>query len=179
LWTTQCHGLRDEENIKNFNAVFATIKEFPEALLIIKQHPAEPKRYTQMIAHYLKKYNVSAIIVPKDCDIYELLYICDLMITRHSTTAMEAVALNKPVIILNLSGEPYPVEYVKEGIALGVYKAEDLKPVIKKLIENNSILAKNRGKYIKKYLYKIDGKATERIVNLIEDMIEDRLKNAD
>jgi hypothetical protein len=58
-------------------------------------------------------------------------------------------------------------------VALGVYKEEDLKPTIKKLLGSNSILAKNRERYIKKYLYKIDGKATERVAKLIEEMIEE------
>ncbi len=61
---------------------------------------------------------------------------------------------------------------MKEGVALGVYKTEDLKPTIKKLLKNDSELAKNRKKYIEKYLYKIDGRATDRVVKLIEEMIE-------
>ena len=116
---------------------------------------------------------MNAVVTPKSSDTYEQLFVCDLMIARHSTTAMEAVALNKPVIILNLSGEPDPVEYVKEGVASGVYKAEDLKPTIEKLLKDDSELAKNRKSYIEKYLYKIDGNASERIVKLIERIIEE------
>jgi glycosyltransferase involved in cell wall biosynthesis len=91
--------------------------------------------------------------------------------------AMEAVALNKPVIILNLSGEPDVVDYVEQGVALGVYKEGELKPTIEKLLKDDSELAKNRKKYIEKYLYKIDGKATERVVKLIEEMIKNGRKN--
>ena len=136
----------------------------------------EGERYTKMIKGYLNKYNLemNAVITPKSSDTYEQLFVCDLMITRHSTTAVEAVALNKSVIILNLSGEPDPVEYVKEGVALGVYKEADLKPAIEKLLKDDSELAKNRKSYIEKHLYKIDGKATERAVNLIEEMIKER-----
>ena len=48
------------------------------------------------------------------------------MLTKDSTTAMEAIALNKPVIVLNLGGEPDVVDYVEHCVALGVYKEEDL-----------------------------------------------------
>ena len=176
LWTTQCHGISDEENIKNFKAVFEIMQDLKDTTLVIKQHPNEEKKYTKMIKDYLNKYDLemNTVITPKSSDTYEQLFGCDLMITRHSTTAMEAVALNKPVIILNLSGEPDPVEYVKEGVALGVYKEDDLKTAIGRLLMNDSELAKNRKKYIEKYLYKIDGEATERVVNLIEGMINDR-----
>ena len=174
LWTTQCHGLSDEENIKNFKVIFETMQNLKDTTLIIKQHPREGKRYTKMIRNYLEKYKTNAIITPNDSDTYELLFVCDIMVTRHSTTAMEAVALNKPVVTLNLSGEPDLVEYVKEGVALGVYKEENLKPAIEKLLKDDSELARNRAKYIEKYLYKTDGKATERVVNLIGEMIANR-----
>ena len=174
LWTTQCHGLSDEENIKNFETLFETIQNVRGAALIIKQHPGEGKRYTKIIQKHLGDYKMNAVIMPKDSDTYEQLFVCNLMITRHSTTAMEAVALNKPVVILNLSGEPDPVEYVEEGVALGVYKEEDLKPAIEKLLKDDSELARNRAKYIEKYLYKIDGKSTERVVKLIGEMIRER-----
>ena len=175
LWTTQCHGLNQEENIKNFIAVFKTMQNLDNVILIIKQHPGEKKVHTKMIKAYIKKYKLkNVILVPKNSDTYEQIFVCDLMITKDSTTGMEAVALNKPVIVLNLSGEPDRVEYVKEGIALGVYKEEDLKPTIEKLLKNDSVLRKNRKKFIRKYLYKIDGKATERVVNLIEKMIQEK-----
>ena len=177
LWITQCHGLSNEENIKNFKAVFETMQNLKDVTLIIKQHPGEGKEYTKMIEKYLNSYKINAVVTPKDSDTSGLLYACDLMITRHSTTAMEAVVLNKPVIILNLSGEPDPVEYVKEGVALGVYDEKDLKATIDKLLKDDSELAKNRGKYIEKYLYKLDGKATERVVNLIAEMVNDREKS--
>ena len=176
LWATRCHGLSDEENKKNFRAVFKAMQDLKGTTLIIKQHPGEGEKYTKMIKDYLGENKISAVVMPKSSDTYEQLFVCDLMITKNSTTAMEAVALNKPVIILNLSGEPDSMEYVKEGVALGVYKNDDLKQVIEKLLEDDLELAKNRKRYIEKYLYKIDGKATDRVVKLIEEMINERQK---
>ena len=176
LWATQCHGLSDEENIKNFETLFETIQNLRGAVLIIKQHPGEGKRYTKMIRKYLKKYKINAILMPKDSDTYEQLFICDLMITKNSTSAMEAMALNKSVIVLNLSGKPDAVDYVEQGVALGVYRENDLKLAIKNLLKDDTELAKNRERYIKKYLYSIDGTATERVVKLIGKMINENHK---
>ena len=173
LWTTQCHGLSEEENIKNFKAVFETMRNLKDVILIIKQHPGEGGKYRKMIEDHLNKYNlgINAVITPKSSDTYEQLFVCDLMITKNSTTAMEAVALNRPVIVLNLIGAPDVVDYVEQGVALGVYNEKDLKPAIEKLLKDDSVLAKNRERYVGKYLYKIDGKATDRVVKLIEEMI--------
>ena len=171
LWTTQCHDLSDVENIKNFKCVFRAMQQLKDVVLIIKQHPGDTERYTKAIMKHLKNYKINAIITPKSSDTYEQIYICDLMIARHSTTAMEAVALNKPIIVLNLSGEPDPVEYVKEGVAIGVYKEVELKLAIEKLLKDDSELVRNRKDYIRKYLYKIDGNATERVAKVVDEMI--------
>lgn len=174
LWTTQCHGISNEENLKNFKAVFDTMQNIKNVTLIIKQHPGEGKRYTKMLEDCLNDYTLNAVVMPKNSDTYEQLFICDLLITKTSTTAMEAVALNKPVIILNLSGDSDPVDYVKEGVAFGVYNEEDLKPAIEKLVEDDFEQAKNRKEYIEKYLYKIDGKAAERVVSFLIQIIQNR-----
>jgi UDP-N-acetylglucosamine:LPS N-acetylglucosamine transferase len=171
LWATQCHGLSDEENIKNLGAVFETVQNIKNATLLIKQHPGEGEECTKMIEDCLTNYKIDVVITGKSSDTYEQLFVCDLLITRSSTTAMEAVALNKPVIILNLSGEPDAVDYVEQGVALGVYKEDDLKPSIEKLLKDPSELAKNRNKYVERYLHKIDGKTTERVTQVIEKMM--------
>ncbi|MCK4736175.1 MAG: CDP-glycerol glycerophosphotransferase family protein [Methanophagales archaeon] len=176
LWATACHGYSNEENIKNFKTVFETMQNIKDATLIIKPHPGEGERYTKMIKEYLKEYKIDAVLTPKNSDTYEQLFICDLMITKDSTTAMEAISLNKPVIVLNLSGEPDVVDYVAQAVALGVYRGEDLKPAIENLLKGDTDLAKNRERYIEKYLYKIDGKATERVVKLVEEIIRKRDK---
>jgi len=63
------------------------------------------------------------------------------------------------------------VEYAKEGVALGIYSSEKLKDAIINLLEDDSVLCKNRSRYIEKYLYRIDGKATERVVNLLAGVL--------
>jgi|GEM_PF-1139741 len=172
-WSTQCHVLSDEENAANFAEIFGAMRYLKDVTLVIKQHPAENERYTNLIQKYVADYGISAIIPPKDSDTYEQLYVCDLMITKNSTTAIEAVALGKPVIILNLSGKPDIVEYVNEGVALGVYKPGCLLPAIENLLKNDSELGNKRKNYIENYLYKIDGKATERVVDIIVKSLAD------
>jgi CDP-glycerol glycerophosphotransferase (TagB/SpsB family) len=169
LWTTQTHGFPIDENEKNISAVFNAVKSLKNVQLVIKLHPAED----QKASLYKKDKSFEPVIIGRKADTLALIFTCDLLIARHSTTAMEAVALAKPVIVLNLSGEPDVVDYVEQGVALGVYKEEDLKPAIEKLLKDDSELAKNRRGYIEKYLYRIDGKATERVVNLIMQMIEE------
>lgn len=173
LWTTQCHGLSDNENSKNLNCIFDVMNKIKGCSLVIKQHPVEPEIYTNQIKKQIETHSSKNIVLAhKSSDTLEHIYNCDLLITRHSTTAMEAVALGKPVIILNLSGEPDPVNYVDEGVALGVYKEEDLKQTIEMLLMDGSALSDNRDIYIKRYLCNIDGEATTRVAEVISSMIK-------
>jgi hypothetical protein len=59
---------------------------------------------------------------------------------------------------------------VNDGVAIGVYDKDQLVPAIRMLLTDDSVLAIHRDTYIKKYLYKIDGKATERVVGVIQEM---------
>ena len=171
LWTTQTHGLSREENCENLHAVFEAFQGMDGVKLIIKQHPAETEAHTGLINDLLDSYDVDAIRTPKDSDTYEQLFACDLMVTKHSTTAIEAVALDKPVVILNLSKKPDIVDYVRKNVAAGVYEKKDLRETILRLLNDDGELKKNRDAYIGRNLFKIDGKATDRVVDAIDQMI--------
>jgi hypothetical protein len=171
LWTTQTHGFSREENCENLEAIFGAIQGLHGVTLIIKQHPAETEAHTALINEFLERYDVNAILTPKDSDTYEQLFVCDLMITKHSTTAIEAIAIDKSVIILNLSKEPNIVDYVSERVAVGVYEKKDLRAAIIGLFKDDGELRKNREAYLEKHIFKIDGKATERVINVIEKTI--------
>jgi len=170
LWTTQTHGLSYIENIKNIEAVYNAMSSLKgEAQLIIKLHPSEDQ---DAVLYSKKRYN--PLILSKNVDTYRLIFCCDVLITKYSTTALEAIMLGKPVIVLNLSGEPDRENYVRENVALGVYTPETLINTIKKIFKDDDTVAqlkKCHKEYIEKYLYKNDGKSTERMLKLIESLL--------
>ena len=169
LWTTQTHWLSPEENRKNVNAVYSALEDLKDDItLIVKLHPNED----QNAPFYREDTRIEPIFLGKEVDILQLVYVSDILLTKHSMTATEAVALDKPVIILNLSGNPDIIDCVDEGVAIGVYKKEDLKQAILSLLEDDSRIAKNRSRYVDAEYYVIDGKSSERMANLMESMIE-------
>ncbi len=167
LWTTQSQGLSDDENLQNIEAVAGALKEIENVTLVVKQHPNEGEKHARMIRERLDIPGIDLRMAPRDSDTFEQLYACDLMITKFSTTATEAVALGKPVLILNLSGEVDRVGYVEEGVALGVYRAEDLRGAIAALLESDSQLTGNRREYIESHIFYIDGKSADRVGDVI------------
>jgi len=83
------------------------------------------------------------------------------------------MALDKPVITINLEegSEFYP--YAESGAAIGVFNSEDLLHAIDGVLGNRNLrrkLAERRRKFISEHLYRIDGCSSERIVNLIAEI---------
>ena len=171
LWTTQLKGTSDQENAVTIEAVCTAIKSLKNVRLVIKQHPDEGQEYTALLQEYMKRLDVNAIIPSRFSDTNEHLFAADVVLGKTSTTLMEAVILHKPAIVLNLSGQPDEVEYVPEKVALGIYQKDELAPAIKKLLIDDAELASYRENYIERYLYKIDGKSTERVLDVMGNMI--------
>jgi len=164
VWISQ-FGYPQSENNKNIDCFMHLIESIP-VNLFIKPHPSETDLsiYQPLLRH-------DNVVLSKDINLYKLLNVCDLIITKNSTTAMEAAALNKPIIVLNLSEEPDAVDYVKDGIALGVYNKEELIPTVKRLLQDDSILCKRRDEYVSRYLYKMDGRSSQRVADFLEKLL--------
>jgi len=171
LWATDS-GLPEEESKENISAVYQAASVLENVQLAIKLHPAED----QGAPLYKQNHSYAPIILRGKQPISELLYVCDVMITKASTTANEAAILNKPIVVLNLSGEPDAMPYVEKGIALGVYRKEGLIPAINDALYNREVrekLARCREKFVYEYAYIQDGRASERVANLIRSIATD------
>jgi surface carbohydrate biosynthesis protein len=153
-------------------SVLRALKNFQEAQVIIKLHPGEnDEAYKKVV----EEENVRVKMLSKSSDTIEALYACDLLVAAFSTVITEALVLGKPAVTLNLTAED-PVPYYKE-VTLRVDKEEDLAPAIRKALYDEKTrekLKKERKKFISKHVYKQDGKATERLIGLIERMIKKR-----
>lgn len=170
--TTQTNGamFTHEENVSLLEGVYSAMRDFSDKKLVVKLHPEEKPGIHENVA---KNLDISDIIIIKDIDILELLYACDLMMTVSSTTAFDALILNKPVITINLTNRPDTLPCAEKGAALGVYKKGDIKRAIHDALYNEETrkkLAENRKKFVYEHCYKIDGKATERVVKHFEEM---------
>ena len=177
LWTTQSHGLSEIENQKNLTAVCKSIKNMRDVCLVIKQHPDENKEHRKLISECLLYHNIDAVLPDSKADTYELLFACDVLIAKYSTTAIEAIAIDKPVVILNLSGQPDLIDVVDQRVAMGVYREDDLQPVLTSILKDDMLLKSNRAKYIENCLHRIDGKASERIAQSIMNCVLQLGKN--
>ena len=107
-------------------------------------------------------------------------YLLDILMTRSSTVGLEAMLFDKPVITFNPIGTLNSNPYAGTDAVIKVYKKEHLAPAIKDALYNKEIqrkLAEARHRFVYEYAYLQDGKASQRIVNLIKQMLNKSLKS--
>lgn len=170
VWATQPFGGWIDKKFRK--GMVDAMKKFPELQLVIKLHPKEVSK--SVYRELTKNLSNNIVIIKEEKSANELLYICDVMLTGWSTTALEAMIFDKDVITLNLTGREDPVPYAKSGAALGVYSEEKIADSIKKALHDKKTkenLEKNRKKFIEKYLYKVDGNSTKRVVKSVEEYL--------
>ncbi len=153
-----------------FSAVIRTFKKLKDVKLIVKLHPSDdPSPYKTILQEL--KYEA---IISKNIDLHELIICSDLLISVHSTVILEALALEKPVIQLNLM-EKYDIFGEKANKLIQFVNRENqLSNAIKVLLYNKSYskwLREKRKEFISEYFYKIDGKSTERFIKVLEGML--------
>ena len=151
--------------------VLGVLKKMSDIEIVIKPHPNDSiDHYTKV----LQNEKVNAKIIPKNSDIYEAIFSSDLLITVNSTTVSEAVILNKPVVIVNLTSEPNFLPWVEEKVALGAYNLNEIESAIQKSLFDKNVLrmmASAREKFVEDHAFKLDGKSTDRVVNVIKEMV--------
>lgn len=166
-------GLWQEDERSTFLESIVSAIRKTDAQLIIKVHPREGADPYKKIAN-MDPGNI--VVVKNEIELYNLLNASYAMITVLSTTGLEALIFEKPLIIVNFFGDSDPINYVTKGVAIGVNRKEDLTSAIVDVLYNEEVcqkLAKARKNFVYEYSYIQDGKASERVANTIIKMAEE------
>lgn len=163
--------------------VISSIKELDNINLIIKLHPMDYCS-ENIYKKILNDMNCNGIVI-KNYDIFSLLNLCDVLIICESTTGSEAAIFDKPIIRLGnkeILGDRFysALGYCEEGVAIPATDKENLKKAIMNCLYNNKIkqrMKKDRKRFIRKHLFKIDGNAVSRINGCIDRIISSKKDN--
>lgn len=160
--------ISQETHRKTINAVFHAIHGLPEYHFIVKPHPGEDiKPYQSALEELPSTSNIELVT---SGPIEEAILRSDLVITVFSTAGLEAMLLEKPVIVLNLSQEPSIAPYT--AAAKLVEAEESLSRSIRAIIEDSaarqSLVLAGRN-YANEYFGEMDGGAAQRAVKVIQE----------
>jgi hypothetical protein len=163
-------GIRDTHRAigSAFGALVRAAESTPDLRLLVKPHPAESG--AEYEAALREAGAERSRLVAADDDLTELLYAGDALCTVESLSAVEALVLDRPVLILNTPTNLQ--EMVEQGAALGVSEGGSPESALRSLLFDEvaaARLAEARARYLSDVACGVDGEATARIVALIRD----------
>jgi hypothetical protein len=132
---------------------------------VVKPHPAESH------GEYLAAIGLSdpAIrVLQPSADLLDVLIAADALVTVESLSAVEALVVGRPVVILNMP--THLGALVDAGVALGVDAGADPADTLRRALtdaETRNALQHARALYLHELALGVDGQATRRIVNLL------------
>ena len=139
--------------------------------LVIKLHYA-----TSMTQFHdlLPESLLEDVRIVQGVDLYPLLSGCDVAITSASTAGLEALLFGKPLITVNLTTHPDLYNYASSGAALGVNRPDDMEEVLAQALFDDATrthLVQSRERYLEDQVYRLDGRSTERVAQVISSLV--------
>jgi hypothetical protein len=133
---------------------------------VIKPHPAEGG---EDYARVVREVGASrARVMPPGADLLRLLHAADALVTVESLAAVEALVLERPVVVLNAPTNLRAM--VEAGVALGVPVGADPTEALRRALFDEGTregLRAARARYRPQIAYGSDGGATARILALV------------
>ena len=151
-----------------FHSLLRAGQALPRTRILVKPHPAEgTEGYASVIRELRAEH---ARLLPPQADLMQLLFAADALVTVESLSAVEALVLGRPVVILNMPTNLR--DMVEAGVAIGVARGADPQPALQKVLadeETKRRLSEARQAYLLDVASGVDGRATERLLALVRD----------
>lgn len=166
-----------------FNGIDNIIKNILQVSkkIQIKTHPREIflEEYKELLRK--NKLNPTIISAKGKHVLYQCLSKSKIVLSFGSTTCIEAMLLNKPLILMEFlkSNQLIDIEskdvYIK--FVIKVTDTQGIVNVLKKLDDKTykMKILDRQNEYIRKEFYKIDGKASERVATVIRKIVHDKV----
>ena len=172
LWAMD--PITKSENLAILEILLEAISLLPWCSLIIRPHPGIPQ--VEWLNETLVMKNTERVVVSSPHEpLHDILRIMDVVIIQESTVGLEAMALNKPVVVLLPKEEGYFNGGKDQQITLRVKSVEELQKMLTKLFQFKELgkdypRMKAQQDFIQRYLFKVDGKSAERAATTITAM---------
>lgn len=160
------YGFWDIDNIQLICEVMES-ESRPDAGLVIKLHPRVPSGDSSAVDAFIGgKKNVWR--VSGDVDAKELILASDVTLTPLSTLGAEAVYMRRPSASLQPGLRVPDIMISRFGVVPAGFTAEDCKDIVRRALADEHY---RRQMLEKASFFQTDGRATERLLKLIGEMI--------
>ena len=150
-------------------AITKAVAAIPNTQLIIKLHPPleSEEDYQEIVRDLIPRPAIC-----KYTSLSELLNASSLVLAGGSTAALEAMAIEKPVVMVNLFNDFGP-DYFQDSGAIHAEREADILPAIERALYDSQLreeMARSMEIFVHEQAYIQDGYSSARIANLIRDM---------
>jgi len=161
-------SVKDEDMI--YRNLIETVSKIDNVELLIKVHPRDSVEHVKSRIKAMGlddgKYHIY-----KGGSIDEILPFCSLLITVNSTTFMNALIYNVPVVIIDYIDMFYKMKIIDSGSLMRVKRPEETLTIIKEAVfdhEIRSTLIDKGSAVLKGLSYGTDGKSAQRIAKIVD-----------
>jgi hypothetical protein len=157
--------------VQDIRLIGEYINQQPDIMLVVKWHPMEHIGLIEQVKQTLDAKNHPRIIHEHDRNIIDLIWSSDLALTQNSTSGLECLVFGVPLVEWNLSNQPLPNSYYKDGVAERIHHAEDI-PRLSKYLQGQhfEVTPGSVERYLERLLFRLDGKTQERILKVVEEL---------
>jgi glycosyltransferase involved in cell wall biosynthesis len=138
-----------------------------EYFVILKPHPTE--EYVEYYKELISKYNSKNFVIIQS-DLFELLYLADVIVCYFSTILLDSIALGKFAIEIDFGEKISTIPFKESNVILNS-DLNSLKPNIERILCDDDLketLKKNMSSFIKEHFNIPNNMAEDQIKSLIE-----------
>ena len=166
LYASQPEAASLENELRDLlNADFFRLRiDFPEYQFVLKPHPREVDHsYFHGIAQKVGTKDYKIITE----DLYLLLSQCSVLLVNSSSVGAEAIFFDKPLVVMDYSKVDV-LGYISSGVAFKATNHKEAQEVLNNILKKGERIEPTiLENYRQKYTGTIDGKVSERILNVV------------
>ncbi len=146
--------------------LFKASVTFSNVKIVLKPHPLE-KDYMEYYGTIARSTGLKHISYQPDEDLYKLISESDAVYTCFSTVGMEAIYFSKPLLVHDPLNQDIQ-GYIKEGVGVQIKNSIECVEILERLVDGTlTIDPETVQRFIANNAYRIDNKASERIIEEI------------
>lgn len=157
---------------RTLRAIAAAARSLRAARVVVKAHPGDTTRIPEEALADFPEVELVRSGAARD-----VIAAADIVLVASSSTGLEACLLDRPIVVVNLTGAPEVTDLAAAGAALLVEREDDVAPALRRLLDEpatRAALAQGRERVRAERLAGGRGDAASRAARVVLDVVEGR-----
>lgn len=169
------HVISVEQHTHTVRALIRACEQLPDIDFIVKLHRKDHPRYYRDLSKPIRsRFHVIRHGSPGfPTSIFDWLQGCSAILTGGSTVAIEAMLVDVPVITMDFTDELNRIPFVSAGATIHIRSEQELLSALERVAIYKNLpigLTKRVAEYLSGEFSMLDGNASERVVDVINQM---------